>query len=182
MSEIATLAGGCFWCGEAIFEQLNGVFHVQSGYTGGHVSNPSYQDVCSETTGHAEAVQIEFDPEVISYRELLEIFFSTHDPTTLNRQGPDVGTRYRSAIFYQGADQARQANEMIAEASHLWPNPIVTEVVALNEFYVAEDYHAEYYRSNINQPYCQFVINPKVMKFREKYREKLKAEGSQVSS
>jgi peptide-methionine (S)-S-oxide reductase len=182
MSEIATLAGGCFWCGEAIFEQLNGVFHVQSGYTGGHVPNPSYQDVCSETTGHAEAVQIQFDPEVISYLELLEIFFSTHDPTTLNRQGPDVGTRYRSAIFYDGPDQAKQANEMLFEASELWPNPIVTEIVPLNEFYVAEDYHAEYYRSNINQPYCQFVINPKVMKFREKYRGKLKAEGSQVTS
>lgn len=182
MSEIATLAGGCFWCGEAIFEQLNGVFHVQSGYTGGHVSNPSYQDVCSETTGHAEAVQIRFDPEVISYRELLEIFFSTHDPTTLNRQGPDVGARYRSAIFYDGPGQAEQANEMVAEAAELWPNPIVTEIVALQVFYQAEDYHAEYYRSNINQPYCQFVINPKVIKFREKYRRKLKAESSQVTS
>ncbi|PZC50416.1 MAG: peptide-methionine (S)-S-oxide reductase [Chloroflexi bacterium] len=182
MSEIATLAGGCFWCIEAIFEQLKGVFDVQSGYTGGHVSNPSYQDVCSETTGHAEAIQIQYDPEVISYRELLEIFFSTHDPTTLNRQGPDVGTRYRSAIFYDGAEQASQANEMVAEMTELWANPIVTEIVALDEFYHAEDYHAEYYRSNINQPYCQFVINPKVIKFREKYQGKLKVEGSQVTS
>jgi peptide-methionine (S)-S-oxide reductase len=173
---IATLAGGCFWCLEAVFELVVGVKRVESGYTGGHVTAPSYEEVCSETTGHAEVVQITFDSDVVDYKELLEIFFSIHDPTTLNRQGPDEGSRYRSAIFYHNAYQKSTAETVIKDlsVSGIWVNEIVTDVVSLDIFYSAEGYHQEYYRSNTYQPYCQFIIAPKVAKFREKYLSKLK--------
>lgn len=173
---IATLAGGCFWCLEAVFELVVGVKRVESGYAGGHVKAPSYEEVCSETTGHAEVVQITFDSDVIDYKELLGIFFSIHDPTTLNRQGPDVGSRYRSAIFYHNPYQKSTAEEVIEDlsASGSWVDEIVTEVISLEIFYSAEGYHQEYYRSNTFQPYCQFIIAPKVAKFREKYMSKLK--------
>ena len=174
--EVATLAGGCFWCLEAVYEQLMGVESVVSGYTGGHVVNPSYEQVCTARTGHAEAVQVTFDPQVVSYKDVLGVFFAIHDPTTLNRQGADVGPQYRSAIFYHDEQQKAVAEEMIAElgASRVWGNPIVTEVTALPEFYVAEGYHQEYYRRNAAQPYCQIVISPKVAKFRKEYVDRLK--------
>ena len=174
--EVATLAGGCFWCLEAVYEQLMGVESVVSGYTGGHVVNPSYEQVCTARTGHAEAVQVTFDPQVVSYKDVLGVFFAIHDPTTLNRQGHDVGPQYRSAIFYHDEQQKAAAEEMIAElkASRVWSNPIVTEVTALSEFYVAEGYHQEYYRRNAAQPYCQIVISPKVAKFRKEYVDRLK--------
>jgi peptide-methionine (S)-S-oxide reductase len=175
--ELATLAGGCFWCLEAVFEQLRGVAKVQSGYAGGHVPNPSYQAVCTGMTGHAEVVQVAFDPAVISYRDLLGVFFTLHDPTTLNQQGGDVGTQYRSAIFYHDDEQRRVAEEVLREleAEHVFDDPIVTEIVPLPAFYPAEEYHKEYYRRNPNQPYCRAVIAPKVAKLRSKYLEKLKA-------
>jgi peptide-methionine (S)-S-oxide reductase len=175
--EVATLAGGCFWCLEAVYEQAQGVERVESGYAGGTVPNPTYRQVCSETTGHAEVVQVTFDPAVISFAELLEIFFTIHDPTTPNRQGADVGTQYRSAIFYHSEEQRRTAEETIKalDAEHLWDAPIVTEVTPLDTFYKAEDYHQEYYRNNQRQPYCQVVVAPKVAKFRQKFRAKLKA-------
>ena len=175
--ELATLAGGCFWCLEAVFEQLRGVTKVQSGYAGGHVPNPSYQAVCTGTTGHAEVVQVAFDPATISYRDLLGVFFTLHDPTTLNAQGGDVGTQYRSAIFYHDDEQRRTAEEVVREleAEHVFDDPIVTEVVPLTAFYPAEEYHREYYRRNPNQSYCRAVIEPKVAKLRSKYLEKLKA-------
>ncbi len=174
--EIATLAGGCFWCLEAVYEQMMGVESVVSGYTGGHIVNPSYEQVCTGRTGHAEAVQVTFDPQVASYRDILGVFFSIHDPTTLNRQGHDVGPQYRSAIFYHDDEQKAAAEQTIAEleASRTWGNPIVTEVTALPEFYVAEGYHQEYYRRNAAQPYCQVVISPKVAKFRKEYVDRLK--------
>jgi peptide-methionine (S)-S-oxide reductase len=174
--EIATLAGGCFWCLDAVFADLRGVRRVVSGYSGGHVENPTYQQVCGETTGHAEVVQVTFDPQVASYRELLEVFFTIHDPTTLNRQGGDIGTQYRSAIFYHSPEQQETAAQVIAdlEAERVWDAPIVTEVVPFQIFYPAEDYHQEYYQNNTNQPYCRAVIAPKVSKFRQKYLEKLK--------
>jgi len=176
-SEAATLAGGCFWCLEAVFEQLKGVEKVVSGYTGGRVPNPSYERVCSGATGHAEAVQIIFDPKAISYRELLEVFFVIHDPTTLNRQGPDVGTQYRSGIFFHSPEQKAAAEQVIAEMqkARLWKDPIVTEVKPFTVFYPAEEYHQQYFRTNPYQPYCQVVIAPKVAKFRQKYLAKLKA-------
>jgi peptide-methionine (S)-S-oxide reductase len=174
--ETATLAGGCFWCLEAVFADLRGVARVVSGYCGGHVENPTYRAVCDGTTGHAEVVQITFDPQVISYRELLEIFFTIHDPTTLNRQGGDVGTQYRSAIFYHSPEQRETAATVIAElgAAGIWDAPIVTEVEPLSVFYPAEDYHQEYYQNNASQPYCRAVVAPKVAKVRQKYMEKLK--------
>jgi peptide-methionine (S)-S-oxide reductase len=176
-TELATLAGGCFWCLEAVFEQLRGVAKVQSGYAGGHVPNPSYQAVCTGMTGHAEVVQVAFDPAVISYRDLLGVFFTLHDPTTLNQQGGDVGTQYRSAIFCHDDEQRRVAEEVVREleAEHVFDDPIVTEIVPLPAFYPAEEYHKEYYRRNPNQPYCRAVIAPKVAKLRSKYLEKLKA-------
>ena len=175
-TELATLAGGCFWCLEAVFEQLRGVTKVQSGYAGGHVPNPSYEAVCTGMTGHAEVVQVAFDPAVISYRDLLGVFFTLHDPTTLNAQGGDVGTQYRSAIFYHDDEQRRVAEEVVREleAEHVFDDPIVTEIVPLTAFYPAEEYHREYYRRNTNQPYCRAVIAPKVAKLRSKYLEKLK--------
>lgn len=176
-TEVATLAGGCFWCLEAVFEQLRGVAKVQSGYAGGHVPNPSYEAVCTGTTGHAEVVQVTFDPAALSYRDLLGVFFTLHDPTTLNRQGGDVGTQYRSAIFYHDEEQRREAEAVKGEleAEHVFDEPIVTEIVPLEAFYPAEEYHREYYRRNPNQPYCRAVIAPKVAKLRSKYLEKLKA-------
>ncbi len=177
--EVATLAGGCFWCLEAVFDELRGVEKVESGYSGGDVANPTYRHVCTGTTGHAEVVQITFDPEAISFRELLDVFFTIHDPTTLNRQGPDVGTQYRSAIFYHSARQKDVADDVIAEldASDVWDGPIVTEVKPLEAFYPAEDYHRDYFRNNPDQRYCTVVIAPKVAKVakaRSKFLEKLK--------
>jgi peptide-methionine (S)-S-oxide reductase len=177
MAEKATLGGGCFWCLEAVYEELRGVEKVESGYAGGADPNPTYRRVCTGTTGHAEVVQVTFDPEVVSFREILEVFFTIHDPTTPNRQGADVGTQYRSAIFYHDEEQRRVAEEVIAEleARHLWDDPIVTEVTPLDTFYAAEDYHQGYYRNNAYQPYCLVVIAPKVAKFRKEYLAKLKA-------
>ena len=174
--EIATLAGGCFWCLEAVYLELRGVVGVQSGYAGGHVPNPSYQLVCTGTTGHAEVVQITFDPDEISYRDLLDVFFTIHDPTTLNRQGNDVGTQYRSAILYHSAEQKAEAEQAIAEllAEKVWDDPIVTEVLPLKEFYPAEEYHRDYFRLHPDQAYCRAVIAPKVAKARKAYFEKLK--------
>ena len=176
MTELATLAGGCFWCLEAVFEQLQGVTQVESGYSGGTVSNPTYQAVCTGTTGHAEVLQITFDPRLISYRQLLDLFFAFHDPTTLNRQGPDVGTQYRSAIFFHSPEQQATAKEVIAEltADNPWNAPIVTEVTPLMRFYPAEAYHQGYFQRNPSQAYCQAVVAPKVAKLRIKYRSLLK--------
>jgi len=172
----ATLAGGCFWCLEAVYTELKGVEKVVSGYSGGHVTNPSYQAVCTGATGHAEVVQITFDPGVISYRDLLRVFFTIHDPTTLNRQGADVGTQYRSAIFYHDLEQKEIAEEMIAEieASGIWSGPLVTQVEPLQAFYPAEAYHQDYFKRNPYAGYCQVVIAPKVAKFRKLYLERLK--------
>lgn len=175
-TETATLAGGCFWCLEAVYDQLKGVQDVISGYAGGSRPNPTYEQVCSGTTGHAEVVQVQFDPELLSFRDLLGIFFAIHDPTTLNRQGGDIGTQYRSAIFYHSPEQKAVAEEVIRDltAEKLWADPIVTEVTPLSVFYPAEAYHQEYYERNPNQGYCQAVVGPKVAKFRSKYFEKLK--------
>lgn len=175
--EVATLAGGCFWCLEAVYDQLKGVASVESGYMGGQVDNPTYEAVCMGRTGHAEVVQIRFDPSVVSFRDILEIFFVIHDPTTLNRQGNDVGTQYRSAIFYHSPEQQAVALEVIASltAERLYDNPIVTEVVAAEPFYLAEVYHQEYFARNPFQPYCTYVVGPKVAKFRKKFGDRLKA-------
>jgi peptide-methionine (S)-S-oxide reductase len=177
VTETATLAGGCFWCLEAVYELLRGVEHVESGYIGGTMPHPSYEAVCTGMTGHAEAVRITFDPALITYRDLLDVFFTIHDPTTLNRQGADVGTQYRSAIFTHGPEQAEQARAAIAELSTggLWRDPVVTEVVEASEWFPAEDYHQGYFRNNPYQGYCQIVIEPKVAKARSKYLERLKA-------
>ena len=174
--EIATLAGGCFWCLEAVFNDLKGVDSVESGYMGGKTANPSYEEVCSGETGHAEVAQVSFDPKQVSFKEILEVFFVIHDPTTLNRQGNDVGTQYRSAIFYHSAEQKAAAEQVIANmsAAKVYEDPIVTEVVPASKFYVAEDYHQEYFRRNPAQPYCAFVVRPKVAKFRKHFLEKLK--------
>jgi peptide-methionine (S)-S-oxide reductase len=176
--EVATLGGGCFWCLEAVYLELEGVERVVSGYAGGHVVDPTYEQVCTGTTGHAEVVQLTFDPQVVSFREILDVFFSIHDPTTLNRQGADVGPQYRSAIFYHDEAQRATAEAVIAEleAAKTWNKPIVTEVTELEAFYEAEDYHREYFRRNAAQPYCQAVIAPKVRKFRKLYLTQLKAE------
>ena len=175
--EVATLAGGCFWCLEAVFDDLRGVESVESGYMGGDVANPTYRQVCAGTTGHAEVVRVTFDPQVVSFREVLEVFFTIHDPTTLNRQGADVGTQYRSAVFYHSPEQKETAEQTIAElnAEQIWDAPIVTEVVPAGEFYVAEDYHQEYFAQNPSQPYCRAVVAPKVSKFRQKFLDKLKS-------
>jgi peptide-methionine (S)-S-oxide reductase len=174
--EVATLAGGCFWCTEAVFSIVNGLEKIEPGYTGGSVPNPTYEQVSSGTTGHAEAAQITFDPSVISFREILEIFFATHDPTTLNRQGPDVGTQYRSAIFYHNEEQKATAEQVIAELDkeEIWDVPIVTQVEPLKAFYKAETYHKDYYKKNPNQPYCQQVITPKLVKLQQRFLGKLK--------
>lgn len=174
--ETATLGGGCFWCLEAVFERARGVEKVVSGYAAGHQPNPTYKEVCSETTGHAEVVQVTFDPQVISYRTLLEIFFTIHDPTTPNRQGNDRGTQYRSIILYHDADQRAVATEVMRTmaADNLWGAPLVTQLQPLEVFYPAEDYHQGYFDNNTQQPYCQFVVAPKVVKFREKFKDLLK--------
>ena len=175
--EKATLAGGCFWCLEAVYLDVKGVQKVESGYTGGHIDNPSYQAVCTGRTGHAEVVQITYDADVVSFRDLLDIFFTIHDPTTLNRQGNDVGTQYRSAIFYHTPQQSDNAKQTIADvtAAKLWPNPIVTEITPLGDYYPAEDYHQNYYANNPNQGYCRVIIAPKVAKFRKQHLERLRA-------
>lgn len=174
--EVATFGGGCFWCVEAVFLELAGVEKVESGYAGGSVHNPTYRQVCSGTTGHAEVVQITFDPSVISYRDLLQVFFTVHDPTTLNRQGADVGTQYRSVVFYHSPEQQQTAEQVMREieATGVWPGPIVTQLEPAPVFYPAEDYHQDYYAQNRDQPYCQVVIAPKVAKLRQKFVEKLK--------
>ena len=174
--EIATLAGGCFWCLEAVFLELRGVESVQSGYSGGHVQNPTYDHICTGGTGHAEVVQVTFDPVAITFRELLEVFFTIHDPTTLNRQGADIGTQYRSAIFYHTPQQKDVAAQVIAamNAAGTWPGRIVTEVTELAEFFPAEDYHRDYFQRNPTKPYCQLIVAPKVMKARQHFVAKLK--------
>jgi peptide-methionine (S)-S-oxide reductase len=174
--ENATLAGGCFWCLEAIFDELNGIEDVVSGYSGGKVWNPSYHMVCTGTTGHAEVVQLTFDPKIISFKEILEVFFTIHDPTTLNRQRPDVGTQYRSAIFYHTPEQKAIAEQVIADlgVAHVWDSPIVTELKPFEAFYPAEAYHQEYFKRNPNEAYCRVIISPKVAKFRKRFLDKLR--------
>lgn len=181
--EVATLGGGCFWCTEAVFSELKGVEKVESGYSGGTVANPTYQQVCTGKTGHAEVVQITFDSTIISFKEILQAFFTVHDPTTLNRQGADVGTQYRSAIFYHNQEQKAIAEQVIKEitAANVWDGSIVTELGPFQAFYKAEDYHQEYFKHNPGQPYCQMVVSPKVVKFRQHYREKLKTNQSRNS-
>ncbi|MAU10919.1 MAG: peptide-methionine (S)-S-oxide reductase [Anaerolineaceae bacterium] len=175
--ETTTLGGGCFWCLEAVYDQLKGVQAVESGYAGGHVENPSYKAVCTGTTGHAEVVQVEFDNDVITFQDILNVFFTIHDPTTLNRQGNDIGTQYRSAIFYHSDEQKQIAEETIKALNEdgPWSDPIVTEVVPVENYFPAEDYHQEYFENNPNQGYCRVVIAPKVAKFRQKYLAQLKA-------
>src|SRR5262245_60811887 len=177
MNELATLGGGCFWCLEPIFEELRGVGSVLPGYAGGRVANPTYHQVCGGDTGHAEVVQVEFDPSVVSYADLLRVFLTVHDPTTPNRQGHDVGTQYRSVILYHSPEQKETAEQVIAELERdgVWPRPIVTEVAPLTTFYPAEAYHVDYYANNPNQSYCRIVIDPKVAKFRQKFRDRLKS-------
>jgi len=175
-TETATLAGGCFWCLEAVYDDLRGVETVESGYMGGHVEQPSYEEVCAGGTGHAEVVQMRFDPAQLGYRELLEVFFVIHDPTTRDRQGNDIGTQYRSAIFYHSPEQRSTAEEVIARmvAARLWRAPIVTQIAPASKFWVAEDYHQEYFARNPHQPYCMAVVDPKVSKFRRQFRDRLK--------
>ncbi len=178
--ETATLAGGCFWCMEAVFDDLKGVVSVESGYSNGHVPNPTYRAVCNGDTGYAEATRIAFDPTAITFKDLLNVFFAVHDPTTLNRQGGDVGEQYRSAIFYHTTEQKEIAEALINElnAQKIWNSPIVTQVEAVKNYCVAEDYHQEYFANNPNQPYCQAVVAPKVAKFRKKYLEMLKKQAA----
>ncbi|RDV11474.1 peptide-methionine (S)-S-oxide reductase [Pontibacter diazotrophicus] len=178
--ELATFGNGCFWCTEAVFQDLEGVEKVVSGYAGGHVENPTYKQVCSGTTGHAEVIQITYDPQRISYDELLEVFWNTHDPTTLNRQGNDVGTQYRSVVFYHNQEQQERAGKYRQEldSSGAFNGPIVTGIEPLPEFYPAEGYHQDYYNQNGSQPYCSFVVRPKVEKFRKVFKDKLKPEFS----
>jgi peptide-methionine (S)-S-oxide reductase len=175
-AEVAVVAGGCFWCTEAVFSDLKGVQRVLPGYAGGAVANPSYEQVCTGRTGHAEAIEITFDPRILGFGDLLRIFFTTHDPTTLNRQGNDVGTQYRSAIFYRTEDQHRTAEEIVKEIAHegIWKKPIVTEIVPFTSFYPAEEYHRNYFRRNPEKGYCQIVIAPKVAKFRHQYADRLR--------
>ena len=173
-NEIATLAGGCFWCLEAVYDDLQGVESVESGYSGGSTPNPSYQAVCTGETGHAEVVQVIFDPEIISFEDLLHVFFAVHDPTTLNRQGADIGTQYRSAIFYRDEAQQQSAERIVAEIAPQWTNPVVTEITAFDVFYPAEEYHRDYFANNPSQPYCAAVVAPKVEKFKKKFEFKLK--------
>ncbi len=178
--ETATLGAGCFWCVEAVFDDLDGVMDVVSGYSGGHKDNPTYKEVCSETTGHAEVAQITFDPSKLSFEELLQVFFTVHDPTTLNRQGNDIGTSYRSAVFYHSEEQKRVAEKVIADltSEEIFDRPIVTEVAPFDRFWPAEDYHQEYFANNPDQPYCSAVVAPKVAKFRQKFAHRLKSRSS----
>ena len=173
--EVATLGGGCFWCVEAIYQDLQGVVKVESGYTGGHVPNPTYRQICDGNTGHAEVIQVTFDPTAVTYREIVEIFFTVHDPTTLNRQGNDVGTQYRSAIFYHTPEQQAIAEDVkVSVAQAIWDDPVVTEISPLSTYYPAEAYHQNYFKTNPYQSYCNFVIAPKVKKFRAQYAARLK--------
>ena len=175
-TETATLGGGCFWCLEAVYEGMQGVLSVSSGYMGGHTANPTYKDVCTGRTGHVEVVQVTFDPEIASYRDILEVFFAIHDPTTRDQQGDDIGPQYRSVIFYHSDEQRAAAEEMIRalNAAAVWSGPVVTEVRPATTFYRAEDYHQEYFRNNPQQPYCSYIVAPKVRKFREKFVSRLK--------
>jgi peptide-methionine (S)-S-oxide reductase len=175
-TEIATLGGGCFWCTEAVFQQLKGVQAVESGYAGGQVLNPSYEQVCEGTTGHAEVVRLTFDPAVITYREILEVFFTIHDPTTLNRQGNDVGTQYRSVIYYHSPQQQETARQVISEMANVWDAPIVTELSPAETFYKAESYHQNYFRRNPMQGYCAFIVAPKVAKFRKTFSDRIRTD------
>ncbi|MDX2002315.1 MAG: peptide-methionine (S)-S-oxide reductase MsrA [Chitinophagales bacterium] len=172
----ATFGSGCFWCTEAIFQQLKGVVKVESGYSGGKIKNPTYREVCSGLTGHAEVIQVTYDPAVVTYDELLEVFWKTHDPTTLNQQGADKGTQYRSVVFYHNDEQRQlaEAYKQKLDEAKIWPNPIVTEITAYTEFYKAEDYHQDYYSLNGDQPYCSYVITPKLEKFKQVFKDKLK--------
>jgi peptide-methionine (S)-S-oxide reductase len=174
-TETATLGGGCFWCTEAVYQQLKGVLAVESGYTGGHVPDPSYEQVCEGTTGHAEVVRLTFDPDIVSYREILEVFFTIHDPTTSNRQGNDVGTQYRSVIYFHSPEQQDTAKHVIAEMANVWDAPIVTELGPAEAYYKAEEYHQNYFRQNPLQGYCAFIVAPKVAKFRKTFADKIKA-------
>ncbi|TLX73650.1 peptide-methionine (S)-S-oxide reductase MsrA [Labilibacter sediminis] len=175
--EVTTLGAGCFWCVEAVYDQLNGVIAVESGYSGGHKENPTYKEVCAETTGHAEVCQITFNPDVISFGEILTVFWSIHNPTTLNRQGADIGMQYRSAIFYHSSEQEKVAKEQVKliNEQKLYSDPIVTEVTPYSSFFVAENYHKEYFENNPNQPYCRMVVGPKVEKFQKMFKDQLKA-------
>jgi len=173
-TEIATLGGGCFWCTEAVFQQLKGVQQVESGYTGGEVDNPTYEQICEGTTGHAEVVQLTFDSAVISFREILEVFFTIHDPTTPNRQGNDIGTQYRSVIYYHSSEQKDVAQHVIAEMANVWDAPIVTELSPIGTYYKAENYHQNFFRQNPMQGYCAFIVAPKVSKFRQTFADKVK--------
>ena len=172
--EIATLGGGCFWCTEAVFQQLKGIKAVESGYTGGHVENPEYEQICEGTTGHAEVVRLTFDSEVVSFREILEVFFTIHDPTTLNRQGNDVGTQYRSVIYFHTPEQQDTAKHVIAEMANVWDAPIVTELSPAETYYKAESYHQNYFRQNPMQGYCAFIVAPKVSKVRKTFSDKIR--------
>jgi methionine-S-sulfoxide reductase len=172
-TEVATLGGGCFWCVEAIYQDLQGVLKVESGYSGGPTANPTYKEICTGMSGHAEVIQVTFDPTILSYQDILRIFFTVHDPTTLNRQGNDVGTQYRSVIYYHSAAQKNTAEAVIQEAGEAWDHPIVTELTAFDKFYKAEEYHQNYYKDNPNQGYCSFIIAPKVRKFREEFEKLL---------
>lgn len=176
-NEVTVLGGGCFWCLEAVFDEMKGVLSVESGYTGGIVDNPSYKQICTGATGHTEVIHVTFDNSVISFRDILNVFFTIHDPTTLNRQGADAGTQYRSAIYYTNEAQKQTAQEVIAEFTEqkIWSNPIVTEVTALPKFYIAESYHQEYFKKNPYDGYCQVVVAPKVAKFRKLFLERVKA-------
>lgn len=176
--EQATFGAGCFWCTEAIFQTLNGVFKVESGYMGGHTDKPTYKEVCTGDTGHAEVIQLEFDPEIVAFEELLLVFFKTHNPTTLNQQGNDIGTQYRSVVFYHSQEQKRKANAMIDQLTKelIFDGPIVTEISPISEFYQAEDYHQNYFNQNTSQSYCAFVIQPKLVKFAQQFKEKIKPE------
>lgn len=173
-TEMATLGGGCFWCLEAVYQEMKGVQSVESGYTGGKVENPSYQQICEGTSGHAEVVRVFFDPEIVSYREILEVFFTIHDPTTLNQQGNDIGTQYRSVIYYHSPEQEATAKQVIAAMAQVWGAPIVTELSPAEKYYKAEHYHQNYFRQNPNQGYCAFVVAPKVAKFRQTFANKVK--------
>jgi peptide-methionine (S)-S-oxide reductase len=180
-TETATLGGGCFWCLEAVYQELKGVQHVESGYAGGRVANPTYEQVCDGNTGHAEVVRVEFDPDVISYREILEIFFTIHDPTTPNRQGNDVGTQYRSVIFFHSPEQQETARQVIAGMASVWDAPIVTELSPAQNYYKAEDYHQNYFREHPLQGYCAYVVAPKVAKFRKVFADKVRTGNSATS-
>jgi peptide-methionine (S)-S-oxide reductase len=175
--QTAVFGGGCFWCLEAVFDRLRGVHSVESGYMGGQVDHPTYRQVCGGDTGHVEVVRVAFDPKEISYRDLLDVFFSIHDPTTLNRQGNDIGTQYRSVIFYDSEEQRQEAEQAIAALTkgHVYPHPVVTTIEAATTFYMAEDYHQEYFANNSSQPYCQLVVSPKVKKLEQKFADRLKA-------